>query len=159
MSEFLYSVEREYPVTIDTMWDAWANAAALQNWYHPIDLKCPPNSVENESVVGGIWSVAVDVPEHNFVAYFYGVYTEVVENELMCHTMCYTQSKAEWEARDMSAPHHNVVLNFETRGEKSWVKFSQYGEMPADQIELTKAGMESYFDSLESYLLEGQKTP
>ena len=52
----------------------------------------------------------------------------------------------------MSAPHHDVVLDFEARSGKSWVKFSQYGEMPVDQIELTKAGMESYFDSLEIYL-------
>ena len=159
MAEFLYSVEREFPVSIKTMWQAWTSSDALQSWYHPVDLKCLPNSVENESVVGGIWSVSVDVPEHNFVAYFYGRYTKVIENELMHHTMCYTQSKSEWEARDMSAPHHDVVLEFEDRADKSWVKFSQFGEMPAEQIELTKAGMESYFDSLANYLSGDDKTP
>ena len=158
MSEFLYAVEREYPVTIQSLWDAWANAEALQNWYHPIDLSCLPNSVENQSEVGGIWSVSVDVPEHGFVAYFYGLYTEVKEYELMTHTMSYTQSRTEWEARDMSAPHHVVVLNFEDRGDNSWVKFSQFGQMPAEQIELTKAGMESYFDSLASYLKSNSPT-
>ena len=153
MSEFLYAVEREYPVSIETLWDAWTNAASLQAWYHPVDLSCVPDTVENHSEVDGIWSVSVDVPEHNFVAYFYGVYTEVKMHELMIHTMSYTQSKEEWEARDMSAPHHNVILNFEDRGTKAWVKFSQFGEMPAEQIELTKAGMESYFDSLGNFLL------
>ena len=152
MTEFLYSVEREYPVSIDTLWQAWANPTSLQNWYHPVGLSCLPNSVENVSEIGGIWSVSVDVPEHSFVAYFYGLYTEVKEYELMCHTMSYTQSKSEWEARNMSEPHHEVVLNFERRGENSWVKFSQFGEMPAEHIELTKAGMESYFDSLENFL-------
>ncbi len=152
MSEFLYAVEREYPVSIETLWDAWTNAQSLQDWYHPVDLLCLPDSVENHSEVGGIWSVSVDVPEHGFVAYFYGVYNEVKKYELMTHTMSYTQSRAEWEARDMSAPHHDVVLNFEDRGKSSWVKFSQFGEMPAEQIELTKAGMESYFDSLAIFL-------
>ena len=52
----------------------------------------------------------------------------------------------------MSAPYHEVVLNFGDRGKSSWVKFSQFGEMPAEQIELTKAGMESYFDSLAIFL-------
>lgn len=152
MSEFLYSVEREYPVTISTLWNSWTDPKALQNWYHPVDLACVPGTVQNLSVLGGIWAVSVDVPEHGFVAYFYGQYTEVIEHELMRHTMCYTQSKAEFEARDLSAPHHDVVLNFEQRGENSWVKFSQFGEMPVEQRELTKAGMESYFDSLENYL-------
>jgi uncharacterized protein YndB with AHSA1/START domain len=152
MSEFLYAVEREYPVPIETLWQAWTDSKALQSWYHPTDLSCPPNSVENKAEVGGIWSVAVDVPEHHFVAYFFGRYTEVTLHKIMRHTMSYTQSKSEWESRDMSAPHHDVVLDFEDRSGKSWVKFSQYGEMPVDQIELTKAGMESYFDSLEIYL-------
>lgn len=150
--EFLYSVEREYPVSIETLWQAWTDPNALQSWYHPVDLSCVPNTVENVSEVDGIWSVSVDVPEHGFVAYFYGRYTEVKHHELMEHTMSYTQSKEEWEARDMSAPYHNVVLNFEDRDGKSWVKFSQFGEMPAEQIALTKAGMESYFDSLQNYL-------
>ena len=152
MSEFLYAVEREYPVSIETLWDAWTNADSLQTWYHPVDLSCVPGSVENDSEVGGIWSVSVDVPEHSFVAYFYGWYSEVKKHELMIHTMSYTQSKSDWEDRDRSAPHHEVVLDFEDRGENSWVKFSQFGEMPAEQIELTRAGMESYFDSLSSFL-------
>jgi hypothetical protein len=66
--------------------------------------------------------------------------------------MSYTQSREEWEARNLSAPHHEVALHFEKRGENSWVRFSQFGEMPAEQIELTKAGMESYFDSLSDFL-------
>ena len=152
MTEFLYAVEREYPVSIDTLWQAWVNPTSLQNWYHPVGLSCLPNSVENVSEIGGIWSVSVDVPEHGLVAYFYGLYTEVQKYKLMHHTMSYTQSRAEWEARDMAAPHHEVVLDFEDRGNSAWVKFSQFGEMPAEQIELTKAGMESYFDSLGIFL-------
>lgn len=158
MSEFLYSVEREYAVSIETLWQAWTDPKALQNWYHPVGLTCVPNSVENHSEVGGIWSVSVDVPEHDFVAYFYGLYTEVKKYELMTHTMSYTQSAEEWIARDMLAPHHDVVLDFEDRNGKSWVKFSQFGEMPSDQIELTKAGMESYFDSLANYLERNSST-
>jgi hypothetical protein len=43
-------------------------------------------------------------------------------------------------------------VEFENRSGKTWVKFSQFGEMPAEQIPQTQAGMESYFDSLEVYL-------
>jgi hypothetical protein len=32
------------------------------------------------------------------------------------------------------------------------VRFAQYGDMPADQVPLATAGMQSYFDSLQNYL-------
>jgi len=44
------------------------------------------------------------------------------------------------------------VLDFEDRGVNSWVKFSQFGELPEGQAEQAKAGMESYFDSLSNFL-------
>ena len=90
MNNLLYAVEREYPVTLATLWNAWVDAEALQDWYHPTDLAVQPGSVTSDPQVGGWWTVAVDVP--------------------------------------------------------------QFGEMPAEQIPQTKAGMESYFDSLDEYL-------
>jgi hypothetical protein len=34
----------------------------------------------------------------------------------------------------------------------TWVRFSQFGELPEGQVEQTQQGMESYFDSLGEYL-------
>jgi uncharacterized protein YndB with AHSA1/START domain len=108
--------------------------------------------VVSDAVEGGVWTVAVDVPEMGFVAYFYGQYTVVVENARIEHTMAYTQSGEEFAARDESAPHHRVRVEFESRDFRSWVKFSQFGEMPAGEAVQAQAGMESYFDSLGAYL-------
>lgn len=44
----LYSVEREYPVAVSALWDAWMDADALQSWYSPTDLKVVPGSVTSE---------------------------------------------------------------------------------------------------------------
>ena len=150
--DFLYAVEREYNATISAVWAAWAEASALQEWYHPTDLLNVPNTAQSDVRIGGRWSIAVDVPLYNMQAFFYGVYTAVEENKLLEHTMCYTQSAEDFAAMDDSAPHHKVVVDFEDRGTKTWVKFSQFGEMPAEQIPQTQAGMTSYFDSLEAYL-------
>jgi hypothetical protein len=68
--------------------------------------------------------------------------------------MSYTQSQEEWLALDENAPHHKVVLEFASRGDSAWVKFSQFGEMPAEQIEATTVGMHSYFQSLAEFLAE-----
>jgi uncharacterized protein YndB with AHSA1/START domain len=150
--EFLYSVEREYNASMDTVWAAWGDASALQEWYHPTDLLNVPNTAQSDVRVGGRWSIAVDVPQYNMQAFFYGLYTAVEEHKLLEHTMCYTQSAEDFTAMDDNAPHHKVVVEFEDRGGKTWVKFSQFGEMPAEQIPQTQAGMTSYFDSLEAYL-------
>ena len=150
--DFLYSVEREYNSSMAAVWTAWSDAAALQEWYHPTDLANVPNSAESVVEVGGRWAIAVDVPAYNFQAYFYGLYTKVQEHTLLEHTMCYTQDAGEFAAKDDNAPHHLVVVDFEDRSGKTWVRFSQFGEMPEEQIPQTKAGMTSYFDSLEAFL-------
>ena len=66
--------------------------------------------------------------------------------------MNYTQDVAEFEARVITPDAHTIEIDFEDRGASSWVRFTQIGELPADQAEGAKAGMESYFDNLGIYL-------
>lgn len=156
MREKLYTVERVYPVSIETLWNAWVDPKALEVWYSPVQLEVAKDTVSNEAVVGGVWTVGVDVPEYNFVAYFFGVYTQVKKHELLEHTMNYTQSLAEFKNRVSSPEEHLIQLDFKEVEGGSWVSFTQLGEMPAEQIELTKAGTTSYFDNLGLYL-DGKK--
>jgi len=155
MDDFLYSVEREFDLPVEVLWDAWVDASALEQWYHPTDLSCVPGSVTSDSVDGGAWSVAVDVPEYGFVAYFYGTYTAVVPHARIDHTMHYTQSREEFDARDESSVHHLIRVEFDSRGMRSWVKFSQFGALPEGEAAQAQEGMESYFDSLERFLTVG----
>jgi len=150
--EFLYSVEREYAHPIERLWRAWTDAAELEAWYHPTILSVVPGSVTSDAKAGGLWTVAVDVPMNDFVAYFFGRYETVEHHKRIEHSMSYTQSREEFEQRPVDAPAHKVVVEFEDRGDKSWVKFSQFGELPEDQIQATTDGMTSYFDSLEQHL-------
>ncbi len=69
---FLYSVEREYPVSIGDLWSAWTDPKKLEAWYFPTALKSVPGATESELKVGGLWACGVDVAEYGFVAYFYG---------------------------------------------------------------------------------------
>ena len=59
MNNLLYSVEREYPVAVETLWNAWVEADALEDWYHPTDLAVLPGSVTSDATVGGWWTVSV----------------------------------------------------------------------------------------------------
>ena len=60
--DFLYAVEREYPVAIERLWQAWTTASELEQWYHPTDLTVVPGTATSVPVEGGLWTVAIDVP-------------------------------------------------------------------------------------------------
>jgi uncharacterized protein YndB with AHSA1/START domain len=89
---------------------------------------------------------------NGFNAYFWGKYTEVKFQEKLVHTMFYSQDELEFNLRGDDQPHHVIEIDFEARGDKSWVRFSQFGQMDAEQAEASKDGMESYFDNLASHL-------
>jgi len=148
----LYFVEREYSVDIDTLWNAWTSVEALEQWYCPTQLSVVPGSVVSENFVGGRWAVGVDVSAHGFNAYFWGRYSEFEFQKKLVHTLCYSQEEDEFRARDDNAPAHTIVIDFEDRHGKAWCKFTQFGEMPAEQAEMSRQGMISYFDNLENFL-------
>ena len=154
--DFLYSVEREFLSDIESVWDAWVDPAALEDWYHPTDLSNIPGLTTSEPSIGGKWSVAIAIPEQNMNAYFFGIYLEVDLHQKLEHTMLYTQSLEEFEVKDLSKDFHKVVVEFREHGPKTWVKFSHFGELPEGQVLLAKAGMESYFNSLENYLKQNE---
>jgi uncharacterized protein YndB with AHSA1/START domain len=148
----LYSVEREYAVPLSTLWEAWVEADQLQKWYSPEVLDTVPNSATSEAVVGGEWAIGIDVSVNGFNAYFWGKYTEVKFEEKLVHTMFYSQDELEFKLRGEVQESHLIEIDFESRGENSWVRFSQFGSMDPEQAEGTKDGMESYLNSLERYL-------
>jgi uncharacterized protein YndB with AHSA1/START domain len=150
--DFLYSVEREFSDSIEKVWEAWVNPEHLESWYHPTDLSNVPGLTTSRAEIGGEWSVAVAVPAHNFTAYFYGIYLEVDLHQKLEHTMLYTQVLEEFMKKDLTRDFHKVLVEFREHGEKTWVKFSQFGELPEGEPSRAKAGMESYFDSLANFL-------
>ena len=151
---FLYSVEREYAQPMSRIWEAWTDAAQLEAWYHPTVLTNVPGSSVSEVHVGGAWAIAVDVPEAGFQSCFWGTYTAVEPHALLEHTMHYSQDVAEFAAKDLTGEFAKIVVTFEERPSGSWVKFSQFGELPEEHIPLAQAGMESYFQSLADFLGE-----
>ena len=152
MNDLAYSVERTYPVGMDAMWRAWTNADELEQWYAPTELSVVSGSVVSEAFEGGRWAVAVDASAYGHIAYFWGRYTEVIPGARLVHGLSYSQDEAEFTARDDDAPHHDIVIDMERRDGGTWVRFAQYGDMPAEQAAMAQAGMESYFDSLALHL-------
>lgn len=152
MATPLYSVEREYQVPMQVLWDAWTVPALLEQWYSPTALSVVPGSAVSETEVGGRWAIGVDVSAHGFNAYFWGRFSEVETHKKLVHTLCYSQNEDEFLARSDDAESHLIVVDFEDRGNSSWVRFSQFGEMPAEQAEASREGMQSYLENLQLFL-------
>ncbi len=150
--EFLYSVEREVEYPLETLWQAFTETDALQAWYRPTMLNSVYDTIISQPHVDGKWKRAIEVPMDGSVHCFYGRYTKVEPMKYLEHTMHYTVSLDEFKERDESTEFHIVKIEFEDRGDRSYVRWAQYGEMPEEQIEMTRAGMNSYLDSLEQYL-------
>ncbi len=148
----LYTVERTYPQSVEVVWHAWTDADELEQWYAPVELSVVPGSVTSEAREGGAWSVGVDVPMHGFVAWFFGRYTEVVPHQRLAHTMHYTQDEDDFLARREEADPHTVTIDLAETPEGTWVRWQQFGFLPEEQVPATKAGMESYFESLARHL-------
>jgi hypothetical protein len=72
--------------------------------------------------------------------------------EKLVHTLFYSQDELEFNLQGDDQPHHVIEIDFEARGNKSWVRFSQFGQMDAEQAEASKDGMESYLDNLDIHL-------
>ena len=149
---FLYSVEREFPVSVDRLWKAWTDATELESWYFPTELSATKGATVSDLVIGGLWCCGVEVQAQGFTAYFFGQYTEIVQNKLLAHTMHYTTSAEEFARKDLTTESHLIRIEFEDRGSNSWSKFSQFGELPEGQAEMAQAGMNSYLESLAQHL-------
>ena len=154
LQPFLYSVERKFPVSIERLWKAWTDAADLEAWYHPTDLSSTKGATVSNLEIGGLWSCGVEVPAHNMTAYFFGQYTKIIRNEVIEHTMHYTTSAEEFENKDFASEFHLIRIEFEVRGDDSWSKFSQFGELPEGQEKMAQAGMNSYLESLAQFLAD-----
>lgn len=151
MGNLLYFVEREYPVGISRLWNAWVKADELESWYSPVFLEVVKGSATSDAMVGGSWAIAVDVSANGFIAYFWGTYKEVEINNKISHTLNYSQDELEFNLREEQPEAHLIEVVFEDRGDKSWVKFSQFGEMDQEQAEASREGMESYLENLAIY--------
>jgi hypothetical protein len=101
---------------------------------------------------GGLWKNAVETPENMGTAYFWGRYQTVEPFAKAEHTLFYSTEEADFEAADESGPSHIVVLDFEARDGGAWVRYSQFGEMPAEMAEGARMGMETYLDNLHKFL-------
>ena len=150
--EPLYFVEREFGYPVGNLWSAWTNAEELENWYCPVYLSVVASSATSEPIVGGTWAIAVDVSANGFNAYFWGKYSLVEINKKLVHDLNYSQDHLEFALRDIQPSAHRIEIDFTSTTNGTLVRFSQFGEMPEEQADASRDGMESYFDNLEIHL-------
>ena len=147
-----YEVERDIKAPVQQIWQAWTNADELAAWYGPVGFETPRDSVTTDARVGGTWSATVVVPMDGSKHAFNGEYLIVEPLHKLVFTLDYA-SEGVPMVLDTDRESEVVTLTFTDLGEAgTHLKFRQDGFLPADQLPLAQAGIESYFDSLEQYL-------
>ena len=152
MTNLAYKVEREFPVSIERLWECWTEAAELANWYCPPNMRVKPGSTVSDPSQDGLWQTAVEIPGDGGTAYFWGRYGKVEAPAYAEHSLFYSVDEADFIEASELGESHLVVLEFETRDDGAWVRYSQFGEMPPEMAEGARQGMETYLDHLESFL-------
>ncbi len=61
----LYSVKREFNVSIDKLWHAWTDAPALSAWHHPVGMSCVPGATQSEMKIGDCGPMLSNFPVAN----------------------------------------------------------------------------------------------
>ena len=107
----LYSVKREFNVSIDKLWHAWTDAPALSAWHHPVGMSCVPGATQSEMKIGGLWTYAVQLPGRESISYFYGKYSLIQENLRFEHSMHYQNLRMHLNLKISTPQHIKYPLN------------------------------------------------
>ncbi|MEO1159926.1 MAG: SRPBCC domain-containing protein [Pseudomonadota bacterium] len=91
-------IERSFDAAIETIWQAWTDAAAFQQWYGPRGMQVPV--AELDVVEGGRRKVCLlmETPERTMKMWFVGEFREVSAP----HRLVYTDSMSDEDGNILS---------------------------------------------------------
>jgi uncharacterized protein YndB with AHSA1/START domain len=85
-SEKTITIEATVNATIETVWSKWTNPNDIINWNSASD-DWHTTKAENDLVVGGKFSYRMEAKDGSFGFDFWGIYTNIIFNELIEYTM------------------------------------------------------------------------
>ncbi len=80
------TVSSEIKSNLQTVWNAWTSPAHIVRWNFAADSWHAP-AAENDLCVGGKFSYRMEAKDGSMGFDFSGVYSEIIENELIAYTM------------------------------------------------------------------------
>lgn len=80
------TIKASVNTTIETVWSKWTHPNDIVNWNNASD-DWHTTKAENDLVIGGKFSYRMEAKDGSFGFDFWGIYTQIITNELIEYTM------------------------------------------------------------------------
>jgi uncharacterized protein YndB with AHSA1/START domain len=80
------TIKASVNATIETAWSKWTHPNDIVNWNNASD-DWHTTKAENDLVIGGKFSYRMEAKDGSFGFDFWGIYTQIITNELIEYTM------------------------------------------------------------------------
>lgn len=144
-NEGTIELSKEFPVSVEELYNAWISPEALKQWWTPMGNKL--TGVRNEVKKGGSIEYKADDSEPSLV--IKGEYKEVKENEKLVYTWDFDFTN---EAIEESP--YQLTIEFSSDGDSSRLKVKQENLKDEEAVKVHKKGWEKQLNNLKSYLKE-----
>ncbi len=138
-------VSKDFPVSVEHLYNAWISPKALKQWWKPMEKKL--TDVQNEVKKGGSIKYTANDSEPSLV--ITGEYEEVKEKEKLVYTWDFNFSEDAFEESPF-----RLTINFQENGDKSRLEVKQENLKDNEAVQVHKKGWEKQLENLKKYLEE-----
>jgi uncharacterized protein YndB with AHSA1/START domain len=138
-------ITRMFDAPRDLVWKAWTDPARCMAWWGPRPY--PATAMEMDVRVGGKWRICLTGVEDGRELWQHGVFREVDEPERLVFTFV-------WEDEGERGVENLVTVEFEDRGDKTFMTFRHSPFLSAGERDGHNEGWSSTFDRLDVYLAD-----
>jgi uncharacterized protein YndB with AHSA1/START domain len=149
-------INRVFDAPVERVWQAWTDAATLQQWWGPEGFTCPLARLDVRA--GGTSLVAMNSPEHG-THYSTWHYQQIVPNERLAfiHNLADENgSKVDPVAMGMPPDFpqdQRQMVTFRALADgKTELTVTEYGWTPGQMMEFSRLGMTQSLDKLVALL-------
>lgn len=144
-SNQLVKVSKEFPVSVDELYQAWVSADALKQWWKPMGHQL--NDVTNELRAGGKVEYRFGKNQDEALLIISGNYEEVKERERLVYSWNWQFPKNPIE----DAP-YKLTIQFLPQGNGSRIEVTQENLKDEEAIKVHEEGWNKALNDLDGYL-------
>lgn len=139
-------IVRSFPVSIERVWNAWADKNTASRWHFPKDFKSTAFHTDNAQ--GGSWNMAMRAPDGTDYA-AHGVIREIVPPRRLVMTHI-------WDKHDTPNHETTITVTLSEHDGRTTMIFDQSAFTTAESRDDHNGGWNEAFDNLSMLLANGK---
>lgn len=140
------TIVREFDATVEQVFDAWTTPQQFAVWFGGENGDIPLETVRLDATPGGVWTATMFAGPDRFEIHWIGEFVTVDRPGKLVIAFTDGVPEAGWG--------YLTVLLDDLAGRTRMTFHQGGGALPPEQLELAKAGWQSFFDVLDGLLRE-----